>query len=304
MTPPPSQGAKPAQGKLALYAEGLLNGSELPMFSSQLLQLLALPLDDPSAPRRIIELVGDDYALTCKVLRLANSFHYNRSNRPIENLTHAMVVLGMGTVRNLASTLGCFEASAHRSPRLRDLMIRSMISAQVADVIAEGIPEIDRELAYLAGMLQNLGEVLVAHRTPDGHLAIVQRIDAGCARDMASRMEVGFTYDHLARLVGRDWKLSPSVYAVWDQSRNGANLTQLVRFANELTRVMLLGTDAHREAGLSLLLMRHGSALRLNQEEVADVWGRAIANIRSTFEALGVSLASLGLPPVSLKQAS
>ena len=304
MTSPPSRGAKPAQGKLALYAEGLLHGSELPMFSSQLLKLLALPLDDPSAPRKLIELVGDDYALTCKVLRLANSFQYNRSNRPIENLTHAMVVLGMGTVRNLASTLGCFEASAHRSPRLRDLMIRSMISAQVADVIAEGITEIDREVAYLAGMLQNLGEVLVAHRTPDSHLAIVQRIDAGCARDTASMLEVGFAFDNLARLVGREWKLSPNVNSVWDESRSAASLTQLARFGNELTRVMLLDTDANREAGLSLLQMRYGPVLRLSQEDVADVWGRAFADSHTTFEALGVSLASLGLPPVMLKQAS
>ena len=179
-----------------------------------------------------------------------------------------------------------------------------MISAQVAEVIAEEIPEIDQEVAYLAGMLQNLGEVLVAHRTPDRHLAIVQRIDAGCARDMASMMEVGFTFDHLARLVGRYWKLSPSVYSVWDQSRSAANLTQLVRFANELTRVMLLDSDANREAGLSLLQMRYGSVLRLSQEDVADVWGRALTDIRTTFDALGVSLASLGLSPVSLKQAS
>lgn len=304
MTPPVSQLDRPAQGKLGLYVDGLLNGGELPMFSRQLLQLLALPLDDPSAVWKLVELVGDDYALTCKVLRIANSYHYNRSDRPIENLTHALVVLGTGTVQNLASTLVCFQSTETRTPRLRELMIRSMISAQVAAVAADLGMGVDRELGYLAGMLQNLGEVLVAHRSPDRHTAIMQRVEAGCARDAAAMMEVSFTFDHLARVIGRHWKLSPGVCAVWEQSAKATDLTQLARFANEVARVMLLGADAHREAGVALLVMRYGPTLRVTAEVVSEVWGRALADVRSTFEALGVSIAPLGLPPVVLKQAS
>ena len=291
-------------GKLGLYAEGLLNGSELPMFSRQLLDLLGLSLDDPKAARNLIDLVGDDYALTWKVLRIANSFHYNRSNRPIENLTHALVVLGMGTVRNLASTLVCFQSSEKGAPRLRDLMIRSMLSAQMAAVTAERSKDVDRELAYLAGMLQNLGEVLVAHRTPDQHTAIVQRIEAGCARDAASIMEVGFTFDHLARVIGRHWKLSPAVCAVWEQGAKALNPTLLARFANEVTRVMLLGTDVHREAGVSLLVMRYGPVLGVTAESVAEMWDCALAETQATFDSLGVSLSSLGVPSAGLKRAS
>ena len=93
MTPGADDRTKLAPGRLGLYAERLLDGTELPMFSRQLLDLLTLPLETATAARTLFELVGEDYALTWKVLRLANSFHYNRSNRPIDNLTHAMVVL-------------------------------------------------------------------------------------------------------------------------------------------------------------------------------------------------------------------
>jgi HD-like signal output (HDOD) protein len=53
----------------------------------------------------------EDYALTVNVLRMANSFAYNRSNHAIENVSHAIVVLGMDTVRKLASTLVYFWRS-------------------------------------------------------------------------------------------------------------------------------------------------------------------------------------------------
>src|SRR4051812_16535582 len=119
----------PAPGRLGLYVEHLDEGNELPMFSGQLLELLSLSIDDPVEARKLVEIVGGDYALTCKVLQIANSFHYNRSNNPIDSLTHAIVVLGAGTVQNLASTLACFQSSEQRPVVLQHLMIRSMLSA-------------------------------------------------------------------------------------------------------------------------------------------------------------------------------
>src|SRR5688572_25389682 len=110
----------PAGGRLELYVRGL-DGDELPMFSEQLLRLLSLSIEHSTDARKLVKLVGEDYALTCKVLQIANSFHYNRSSRPIENLSHAIVVLGAGTVQNLASTLMCFQSSEQRTVSLQQL---------------------------------------------------------------------------------------------------------------------------------------------------------------------------------------
>ena len=294
MTPGADDRHKLAPGRLGLYAERLLDGTELPMFSRHLFDLLTLPLETPTAARKLFELVGEDYALTWKVLRLANSFHYNRANRPIDNLTHAMVVLGVGTVKNLASTLLCFHASEGRSADLRQLMIRSMTAAHVAGLVAQHTRMGDREGAYLAGMLQNLGEVLVAHRTPTEHAAIQRRVDAGSSRDAACIKEMGFTFDQLARVIGRHWKLAPSVCGLWESDQAATtNLSLLARFANELARVMCLSTAAHRQAGTALLLMRHGSAFSLTEDDVVDVWENALTQMRDTFDSLGVPIGSL-----------
>lgn len=298
MTSPIDESDAPEPGRLGTYIQGLDEGNELPMFSGQLLGLLSLSIDDPVAARKLVEIVGGDYALTCKVLQISNSFHYNRSNHPIESLTHAIVVLGAGTVQNLASTLACFQSCEQRSLVLQHLMIRSMVSAQVAAVTAEISGFTDREVPYLAGMLQNLGEILVAHHSPAHHAAIEGHVKAGYSRDDASLKEMGFAFDALARVVGRRWKLAPRVCSVWDLGSASTDLTMLARFANELTRVMTLDVPANQKAGISLLLMRYGWSLRLTAEEIAEVWDRAVGETRETFDSLGVSVSSLSLPPV------
>jgi hypothetical protein len=106
--------------------------------------------------------------------------------------------------------------------------------------------------------------------------------------------EMGFTFDQLARVIGRHWKLAPSVCGLWESDQAATtNLSLLARVANELTRVMCLSTMAHRQAGIALLLMRHGSALRLTGDDVVDVWENALADMRNTFDSLGVPIGSL-----------
>src|ERR1041384_1140249 len=87
--------------KLAHYVTQLVGDSKLPLFSKRLLDILALGTQDRTSAHKLADLVMEDYALTVNVLRMANSFHYNRSNRPIENVSHAIVVLGMDTVRDV-----------------------------------------------------------------------------------------------------------------------------------------------------------------------------------------------------------
>jgi hypothetical protein len=304
MTSPVDQPERLPPGKLGAYAAQIFEGHDLPVFSQHLLELLALPVDEPTAARRLFELTSQDYSLTCKVLRMANSFRYNRSSTEIESLSHAVVVLGVGTVQNLASTLVCFRSAEKRPESLRQLMIRSMVSAHVAFVTAELGAFASREVAYLAGMLQNLGEVLVAHHSPMHHVAIQRRVNAGTAREAASTTEIGFTFDELAMVVGRHWKLSPGVRSVWDPNATPSGLTLLARFANELTRVMSLGGRARTEAGLARLLMRYGPALRLTEDGMADTWDRALTETEDTFTNMGVSMDSHTLPTASRQQAS
>ncbi|HEU4694837.1 MAG TPA: HDOD domain-containing protein [Vicinamibacterales bacterium] len=285
-----------APDRLEFHVRRVVEGTELPMFSKRLVELLALPNSDHTSAQKLAALVLEDYALTFKLLRMANSFHYNRSNKPIESISHAIVVLGMRTVLKLASTLTYLEYFERHAGELRQLMVRSMLSAHVAAVTADLRRFPQREEAYLAGMFQNLGEVLVAHHSPLRRAAIRTLVDEGMAQDEAAARELGFTYDRLATAVGFRWKLSPYLMSLWDSDATPMEVTGFARFGHDLTQLMCVRAAAHQEPGLKLLGMKYGVPLRVSVDGIADIWERAVEDTRSTFANLGVSQSALGAP--------
>ena len=106
-------------------------------------------------------------------------------------------------MRKLASTLVYFLAFENRSASLRELMVQSMLSAHVAGVTAEKTAFPRREDAYLAAMLLNIGEVLVACHSPEHYLVIRAEARTGTAVGDACVRRLGFTFDGLARAIGR-----------------------------------------------------------------------------------------------------
>jgi len=278
----------PRRDRLAQYVKNLIGDSELPLFSKRLIDVLALGTQDRTSAHKLANLVLEDYALTVNVLRMSNSFHYNRSNRPIDNVSHAIVVLGMDTVRRLASTLVYFLAFEARSPSLRELMLQSMLSAHAAGVTAERGKYPRREDAYLAAMLLNLGEVLVACHSPGEHAAIRADIREGRPAREACLRKLGFTFDGLARAVGRYWRLSPQLASVWDDSGPQAELVSYARFGNELARRMCRPSTKH-EAEMQLLVLRHGYVLHVKEDDIDSIWERAVEETRLMFSTLGLA---------------
>jgi HD-like signal output (HDOD) protein len=282
--------------RLELYVRRVVSGSDLPMFSKRLIELLALPNSDSTSAQKLAALVLEDYALTFKLLRMANSFHYNRSNRPIESISHAIVVLGMRTVLKLAGTLTYLEYFERHTGELRHLMIRSMLSAHVAAVIADMRRFPQREESYLAGMFQNLGEVLVAHHSPLRLAAVNDCVAQGLSQDDACLKELGFSYQRLAAEVAAHWKLSPYLTSLWDHDTQPTELTLFARFGHELTRLMCVRTASHQEPGLKLLAIKYG-ALHLSVDGIADIWERGVDETKATFANLGVPTKLL-VPPL------
>ena len=281
----------PKKDKLAHYVTQLVGDSKLPLFSKRLLDILALGTQDRTSAHRLAELVMEDYALTVNVLRMANSFHYNRSNHAIQNVAHAIVVLGMDTVRKLASTLVYFLAFENRSASLRELMVQSMLSAHVAGVAAEKMTYQRREDAYLAAMLLNLGEVLVACHSPEHYVVIRAEAREGTPVRDACQRRLGFTFDAVAKGVGRHWRLSPELSSLWDESGSPPQLAALARFGNELTRVMYR-PSTKQEAGMQLLVFHYGYTLKVKQDDLPSMWERAVDETRSMFGTLGVMIGS------------
>jgi hypothetical protein len=114
---------------------------------------------------------------------------------------------------------------------------------------------------------------------------------AGTGVSEACVRRLGFTFDGLARGIGKKWRLAPELQAIWDDGGSPPQLAGLARFGNELTRLMYKPSTKH-EAGRQLLILRYGYTLRLREDDLPWIWEHAQEETRAMFGTMGVMVGS------------
>ena len=182
----------------------------LPPFPAVALQLLNL-LDDSDVPmKKIVDVLRVDPALSAEILRVSNSALYGLSRR-IDNVSHAIVVLGTEVVKRLALTvaLGRFSHSFLRNKSLRICWDHSVACALVAEELAMAMDQ-PKDRAYTAGLLHDVGRLALLSCYPGeyGNLLAVARENDFDELECEQQL---FDVDHCAagEWLGRHWNLPP-----------------------------------------------------------------------------------------------
>lgn len=289
----------------------ILQADDFPALSKLFTETMAVSAEGDATSQRLANLVLRDYSLTVKVIRTANTIHYNRTGKPIRSATHAMLLLGSRTVRDLATSLILFEHYQRKSPGLKELMLLSMLTATHARELAArlGLPE--PEEAHLCGMFRNLGEVLVAAHFPDDYAAVLTKLREPRATDAspnargnsASVMEsaavsvLGFTYEELGLAVARHWGMPDSVTDAMRASGRAANrsLGGVVAFSHELTSAIYRDDATRGQLRVADAVRLHCAALGIEAESVGEVLERAVNETKDVFSTAQVSFDDLRL---------
>lgn len=266
----------------------ILEGSEFPALSKQIIDTLSALDDDANSLQRLANVVLREYSLTLSVVKTANSVTYRRGARPIQSATHAMMMLGARTVRQLAGGLLLFENYSRKSPELKELMLLSLLTANHARATATRLQLQDPEEAHLCGMFRNLGEVLIAGHFPDDYQRIrALMTDDGRSESAAVKMVLGFPYTDLGAEVARHWGL-PDAVVQGMRARAAASASQVAAvtaFSHELTQALykLDATPTEINAAVDQLLQQHGAKIKLTRDQVGGVVTDALEETRELF---------------------
>ena len=173
-------------------------------------------IDDPTASAGDInEVISHDLALSAKILKLVNSAFYGFPRR-ISSMTHAVVILGFNTVRNIALSAFVFDAFDTRALPFghRNFWIHSVGVGVAADSLAvrSGMPVSDD--AFVGGLLHDVGKVVMHQFLPAEFAAVLERakrqditfLEAELAEGQAGHAEVG-------ALLMENWKLPERLVA-------------------------------------------------------------------------------------------
>jgi len=176
----------------------LIKGAkDIPVFSFVISKLVNVLGDPKASAKDVMHLISVDPGLSARVLHLANSAYYGLA-REIDTIHRAVVVLGFNTIISLSisSSMGkIFEgnnACAHLPGAL--LWKHSMGTAVCAKLIAHKTGLFDKETAFIAGLLHDLGKLLESSYLPE---------DLGNIIKLAKEKGIGFK-DAEVQVIGMD----------------------------------------------------------------------------------------------------
>lgn len=142
----------------------------VPTLPTVLSQILALLNKDNSSAQDLEAIITNDQALSSKVLAVANSAYYGFRHQ-ILTVTRAVVALGFEEIRNIclgASLKGFLHPSSFRNQKSAALLwLHSLTVADASALVAEAQDKSLADTAFAAGLLHDLGKVVLAAFFPD-----------------------------------------------------------------------------------------------------------------------------------------
>ncbi len=185
----------------------------LPTLPAILIKLLAACDAEDTAMADIATIISRDPVLTCKVLQLVNSTYYG-CRYSFSNIEQAVVYLGANTIKNLAITMSIHQVFGHKSfTSLKKFNINvfwyhSLMCATLARRIAQRIGFTNIEEAYLAGLLHDIGRLILIATFPAEHETILAKTKDRQNTLWAENQLLGVTHDEAGGWLLQRWRLN------------------------------------------------------------------------------------------------
>ncbi len=204
-----------------------LNDPELQKLASRMGSLPSVPtlynqiMAEVSSPAGSLENVGriisQDMAMTAKVLQLVNSAFFGVRQR-VSDPALAVRFLGLETIQALVLSVQVFS-SYERDPRceraVRELWSSSTRVAAFARIIAreQGAPRAVIDQAFFAGMLHDIGLLLLLAHSPEHHAEVERRMqeDGHAGIEDIERSVFGGTHADLGAFLLGIWGLPGTI---------------------------------------------------------------------------------------------
>lgn len=143
----------------------------LPSLPSLYFRIMEALASSDTSLEQVGDIIASDPSMTAKILQLVNSAFFGIARR-ISNPVEAVQFLGVGRVRSLVLSLhvfSCFDEVRVKNFSIERVWKHSMATGLIAQKISR-MQKADRAFvdeAYVAGMLHDIGKVMLAASLPD-----------------------------------------------------------------------------------------------------------------------------------------
>ncbi|MFA5941889.1 MAG: HDOD domain-containing protein [Sinimarinibacterium sp.] len=296
------EGTKSRASTLEFLLRRMRQKSDFPAMSAAISTINRLAAASDSSANQLAATVLKDFALTNKILRLANSSIYPQAQGSrVSTVSRAVVILGFDTVRSIAISLMLFEHMQDRKQAvaLRDEFLRANLAGMLARELAPTVGATEEE-AFICALFHNLGRLLARYYLHEEADAIERLTTSeNLSEEAASRRILGLSYEQLGIGVAESWEFPAGMLRSMRHPRPGPlakpadtdeALGAISAYASELAVACEI-TDAMRRASVLLALdSRYTRAVSTRPQRVADAIECSLTRIKELANALGIDL--------------
>lgn len=188
-----------------------------------------------------------DATLTSKVLKIANSIHYNHSFTPIKTVSRGIVQLGFDNVRNIALTTSLVDGflTGHFKMLLIECLAKSFHAAVQARALVPLLNHDQKEQVFIAALLRNVGELaLLASGREVAELFVVRRNQNPADELHLAQSLLGVDIQQLNNGVIKAWALQDLVLYAGDQKPHSNAISSAITLGVELSRYIHKGLQS------------------------------------------------------------
>jgi HD-like signal output (HDOD) protein len=189
--------------------------------------------DDKYGTRDVVGHIIEDFSLTQRVLKLANSAMYAPFSSGVAKVSAALDVLGSDALMHLvlSATLAT-EEEVERDESLARTLLSSELARNLCDSRSEEVS--------IAALMYNLGSLMTQRFLPAEHQRIAQKVTIGATVSVAAMDVLGLTFEQLGAAVARRWKLPETIVSIIDGTGD-TDLVAIARFSNTAATLIHAG---------------------------------------------------------------
>ena len=186
----------------------------MPAFPQSVQRVLELTRDVNVEPKAIVEVLEKDPVMAARILKTINSAYYGLP-RKVSSVGHAVVMLGINTVKHMAlaiASAGMLPVRNNAGFDTAEYLQHSLAVAGLARLLAQRIGGTDPGEAYIAGLLHDFGKVLFAVNLPqEFHVALEMAATEGVSLHLAEQRVLGVDHTRAGAMLAEKWQFPASL---------------------------------------------------------------------------------------------
>jgi HD-like signal output (HDOD) protein len=265
----------------------------MPGFSPTVTKVFEICNRPETSSHDLNRVISLDPVLTGRVMKLVNSAYYSLGTE-VTSLIHAIILLGLNTVKNLALSTAVLEGMGGLDSFSRlsmdDFWVHSLGVGVISRSFARQmrVPITEQEEYFVAGLLHDLGKVPLNHCYPEKY---DKALEAATVRQMslyeAEKTHFGIDHCTVGGMIAKKWRLHRNFSDVFyyhhgceDGGSDNRRFIMIISLANLYANHWNIGA-AGDSVPQAMLMKRLEESVNIDPVQIAAIHDRVLEDIDS-----------------------